>query len=493
MPDLPLPLLIVLGTGLASLLGGAVVRGRRSWSTLAVVGFAGAMVSLAFESKPDPLRWYLDWLLVTGGFAASASLAGLPAHRRDLFASHPEGGLVPGLLVLAVGGAMLIGHAPDTVGWVVGLELAIVPVGVLLLRTAGDVASRASALRYVTVELVGFFAVVGGTAVVFAEDVGADSLAVELGAVLLLAGLAIRARVAPFGAGSEDVHAGTSAWAAGVIALVPRLAVGAFLVRSLPRLAEVANEATRTVAIVVGVVSILGGGISALFRTNVRSVLAAATSSLFGVVFLGVVVAAWDVTHPAQSLDGRDSFPAGRGVILLQLVHFAVVTVGLHAVLVHVTRPERPVDFEDDLTGLGRTEPAAAASLVVLCASAFGAPPLAGFWARLSAVYAVSSTWSAPGLGRGPMVTAASPMGRGLLAFAGLAIALGGVLLAMAFARWLVTILFDQPRTGVRPSGGEPALAVAVLTAMLAVGLGLIPGPLFGWIRAIVGTVYFHL
>lgn len=483
MSDLPLPAIIVLVTGLLAVFGGLVVRGRRGWSAFTVVGFAAAMASLALDDTGSGHRQLLDWLLLGTGFAFAASLAGLPSHQRDLFASHPRGGLVPGLLGLSIGGAMLIGVATDHVARIVGLELALAPLAVLLLRTSGDDESRGAALRYATAEIPGFLAIVTGAAILYSNGLRVDSPAAVAAAVLVMSGLAIRARIAPFHAGAEEVHAGTSAWTAGVLAVVPRLAVAGFLVAELPRLASVAGEATRNMGLVVGVVAVVAGGIAAMFRDNLRRTLAAVTMCHFGAVFSCAAVAVWDTGHPDRGLSELDSFPAGMGALLLHHVAYTIVTTGAYAVLVHVTRPERRVDHVDDLTGLARTEPAAAVSLSVLLLAAAGLPPFVGFWSRLSAVVALGASGTALGEGYGPMVTDASPIGRGLVITAGLAVALGGVMILAAFARWLVTMLFDQPRTGVRPSGGEPALAVAVLLAILALGLGVIPAPLLAWIR----------
>ena len=65
------------------------------------------------------------------------------------------------------------------------------------------------------------------------------------------------------------------------------------------------------------------------------------------------------------------------------LATYAAATIGAFAVLEHLGRPDRRLDAVDELAGLGRTRPAAAAVLAVCMFSLAGVPPLAGFWGKL--------------------------------------------------------------------------------------------------------------
>ena len=70
--------------------------------------------------------------------------------------------------------------------------------------------------------------------------------------------------------------------------------------------------------------------------------------------------------------------------MLFYLLAYAAMTLGVFAVIVSVSTPERPLETVDDLAGLARTRPGAAFAMAIFLFSLTGIPLTAGFWGKLT-------------------------------------------------------------------------------------------------------------
>jgi NADH-quinone oxidoreductase subunit N len=225
-------------------------------------------------------------------------------------------------------------------------------------------------------------------------------------------------------------------------------------------------------------VTMTAGSVLALFQTRVRRIFACTTLSHGGFILLGIAAGWWDAVHPAQQGASAGGLPSGVQSAVFYLAAYTVMTAGWFSVLAYLARPSRQIEFVDDLAGLIRTEPLAAACGAVFLFGLAGIPPLAGFWGRL---FLLTSALA---------VQVASPQdlvprlhdGFFLLA---MVLLLNSLLLAAIYLRLVVTMFLEGNLSRLVPTGGQPALAAALLAAVATFGVGLLPGPLLDYVQKI--------
>lgn len=282
------------------------------------------------------------------------------------------------------------------------------------------------------------------------------------GVLLVLAGLLARAGVLPLLAGRTSVagRAGLTGFVAAE--LVVRTAALAAMIRVFvavlhaPRVVY-APYGWGTAATVVGGVSALVCAAAALRASDLRRLLAWAGAAQAGLAVLAIAAAANFVAHAGLRSGGLQleihytwGHGAGEAAVAAMVagqVVFVLAALGVLACAAAVHSGRGMVD----LAGLARRSPLLTAGLAVCVLALIGAPPTAGFPARLMLLTAVLED--------------SNPLVRAMLA----AGALGAALLAWALLRVLLTAL--GPGEGPRPRAAATAVTLAVAGALLATGL----------------------
>jgi NADH-quinone oxidoreductase subunit N len=136
---------------------------------------------------------------------------------------------------------------------------------------------------------------------------------------------------------------------------------------------------------------------------------------------------------------------------------------GTFCTLAYLGSPRRELSGVEELAGLSRSQPLAAAALAIFMFSLTGIPPLAGFWGKLTL------------FGSAIQLAAANQTSNTSLAlwFVGLAVvaALNAAIGAAYYLRIIGVMYFQSPGTSIAPaSGGKLALAGGVLCALLVIG-----------------------
>jgi len=288
--------------------------------------------------------------------------------------------------------------------------------------------------------------------------------------VLVFAGVGFRMAVVPFQFGIADIYRGTSTWMSGWLATVPKAASFIVLLRVVGFTLPGVAAAGQLVTMVAAGCTMLLCGTLALSQTNVRRLLAYTTMSHGGFALAGIAAGFHGAAGTLSNPSVGGGLPSGLSAGLLFLGGSLWATAGLFAILVYVERSNRPVEILDELKGLLRTEPAAAVAAAILLLSLIGLPPLCGFWGRL---FVFTSTMSARLVD--PMTHLPEPHPAFLLL--SLAAVVGLAMMAAVYLRLLTVILLDGPIARPAPSGGQGALFAGVLAAVLALGVGLLPGP----------------
>jgi NADH-quinone oxidoreductase subunit N len=279
-----------------------------------------------------------------------------------------------------------------------------------------------------------------------------------LALVLLVAGFGFKLAIAPLQFYAPDVYQGTTNLNAGLLAVAPKIAGVAGLVRLVLVAVPAAGDFGWQLALVLAVLTMTIGNVCALWQGNIRRLLAYSSIAHGGYLLIGLAAAC--VAPGAES---------GITALLLYVAVYAAATMGSFAALAYLGSSRREVNGVEELAGLGRTQPVAATAIAVFMFSLAGIPPLAGFWGKL-ALFASAI-----------QVAAAGSEGSQSVWFTALVV-IGAVNAAVAAAYYLriVSVMYFQPSTApVQAAGGGGALAGTLICTALVVGCGVFPWSVF--------------
>jgi NADH-quinone oxidoreductase subunit N len=408
-----------------------------------------------------------------------------------------------GCLLVIIAGLSLTGLANELVTLFLALELISIPTYVLLYLPRHDSGTQEAALKYFLLSvfssallLFGFSYLYGlaGTTNISAilqsfstahaadvkalEDARAKGLPApesvrpilaQVALILVVAGLGFKITAVPFHFYAPDVYQGAPTVAAALLALVPKAAGFAALVRVLGFVlpASVLHEGAGSIGLalsdriptllwILAAVTMFLGNLLALLQDNVKRILAYSSVAHAGYMLIGLAVAPYLKGPEAGSVEG------GVETVLFYLVAYGAMTTGAFAVLAYLSTPQRSVETVDDLAGLSRSHPGVALLMLLFLFSLIGIPFTAGFTGKFLLFFGAMAVPSAQ---------------NGLL-FQVLAL-LGVINAAIGAWYYLRIIAVMYLRTPLRPLARRwawPGLATLWVCAALTVGLGINPG-----------------
>jgi NADH-quinone oxidoreductase subunit N len=283
--------------------------------------------------------------------------------------------------------------------------------------------------------------------------------------VLVIAGLGFKLAIAPLQFYAPDVYQGTTSANAGLLAVAPKIAGIAGMIR-LVIVAAVATSATAEfawqLALILAILTMTIGNVCALWQRNIRRLMAYSSIAHGGYLLIGLAAAA------AASAATHGVFRGGITAMLFYVVVYALATTGTFAALSYLGSAQRDVNDVDELAGLARSQPMVAGALAVFMFSLAGLPPLAGFWGKLSLFSSAIELATSGPTGLAMWFT--------MLAVAG---AVNAAIAAAYYLRIVAVMFFQEPNQPVAASGGRTARFAAVLCAGLVVAIGAFPASLF--------------
>jgi NADH-quinone oxidoreductase subunit N len=278
----------------------------------------------------------------------------------------------------------------------------------------------------------------------------ANKTVLALGLVFLVSGLAFKLSAAPFHMWAPDVYHGAPTSVTLLIGGAPKLAAFAVIIRILVEgLGGLAAE-WQQMMIVMAIVSLIVGNITAIAQTNIKRMLAYSTISQMGFLLLGLLSGVFDGSDAASAANAYSS-------AMFYVITYVLTTVGSFAVILFLSRSGFEADHLDDFKGLSQRSPWFAAVMMVLLLSLAGVPPMVGFYAKLAVLQAA--------LAAGHL---------GLVIFAVLA----SLVSAYYYLRVVKLMYFDEPADteAIEATGG--LRLVLSLNGVAVVLLGVLPGPL---------------
>lgn len=278
-----------------------------------------------------------------------------------------------------------------------------------------------------------------------------NKLTLMFGVVFIVAGLAFKLGVAPFHMWVPDIYQGSPTAVTLLIAGAPKLAALAMTMRFLiDGLLALAVE-WQQMLVILAVLSLIIGNITAIAQTNFKRMLAYSTIAHMGFMLLGLTSGV-----AALKIDGA---VYAYGASLFYALTYVLTTLGTFGVLLLLSRQDFEAEHIHDLKGLNQRHPWWALITLLLMFSLAGIPPTVGFYAKLAVLQALvdaGMTW--------------------LAVIAVLTSLIG----AFYYLRIVKVMYFEKPEAPLHTPDKQPSRAlrqgVLSLNGGLILVLGLLPG-----------------
>ena len=418
-----------------------------------VSGFSGMVVA-------DSFALFFDGLLLVIGI-----LVTLLALRYNEERGIGRGEFYP-LMLFALSGMMLMGHATNLLTVFIAVEVLSIPLYILCGIARPNLKSEESALKYF---LLGAFAsgfLVYGIALIYgatgslslsgvtdAINKGSSNSGLLLaGAALVLVGLGFKVAAAPFHMWTPDVYEGAPTTVTALMATATKAAGFAALMRVFVfGLTPIGAIWMPAIAIIAAITMIVGN-VVALAQTNLKRMLAYSSIAHAGYVLVGVAA--------GGATAGRADAVTG---VVFYLAVYAMTTLAAFAVMTVMSNANGEDQSIESYAGLFRRKPAYALVMTLAMFSLTGIPPTAGFVGKyflFRAAVASDLTW---------------------LAVIGM---LTSVISAAFYLRVIMTMIMREPGTNEIGENTLARNATLAFTAFATLLLGILPGPILSLVSA---------
>jgi NADH-quinone oxidoreductase subunit N len=480
------PELILIVTAAIVMVGGAFLRSGTTLSVIASTGMLAAGYALVqCQGWPwdvagatgglDALGTTLLWL----GFGIGLLLL--------LMASRPaargQAGEVLGLIVLVTAGLMFVAATDELVLMLLGLELISVPTYALLFIGRQDRDSAEAAVKYFFLSLLASALFVLGLSLLYGSTgamkygqlsevlaaSGGASRMVLLAVVLVFAGLGFKIAAVPFHFYAPDVYTGTTNLNAGLLAVVPKVAGIAVMIRLSYVFAMACPDFVWQLALIMSLLTMTYGNFCALRQTHIRRLLAYSSIAHAGYMLIGIVVG-------VASLEAGEPVFDGMAATLLYLTVYAFASLGTFAVLTELSSERQEMNTLEQLSGIGAKRPWLAGALAVFLFSLAGIPPLAGFWGKFTLFGGALSIARSE---------AAAPYNAWFMTL--VVVGLLNAAVGAAYYLRVISAVYFGERQGqqIETRVGGTATLAALACAVLVVGLGILPRQFVGHMQRV--------
>ena len=381
-----MPELILALAGLAALLGGVIPKRDTSFAInmgvlgallLAAVLVLGQAEGQAFNGQyvSDAFTRFMKLLVLAG--AALGLLMAMDWNVKEGLAKFE----FPVLLLFSTVGMLVMISANDLIALYLGLELLSLSLYVIAAFNRDSERSAEAGLKYFVLGALASGLLLYGASLVygFAGSTSFDRIGeavsstqgvpfgLVVGLVFVLAALCFKVSAVPFHMWTPDVYEGAPTPVTAFFASAPKVAAIALLVRvAAGPFGELVGQ-WQQVLILCSLGSMILGALGAIGQKNIKRLMAYSSIGHVGYALMGLAV-------------GSD---LGIQGLMLYMAIYLFTNVGAFAVLVAMRRGGRALEGVEDLSGLGRSDPAMALAMTLFMLSMAGIPPLAGFFGKL--------------------------------------------------------------------------------------------------------------
>jgi NADH-quinone oxidoreductase subunit N len=315
---------------------------------------------------------------------------------RDMMSGN-LGGEFYVLALFAMLGQMIMISGNSMLSIYLGLELMSLSTYALVALRRDHAISTEAAMKYFVLGalasgflLYGMSMIYGATGSLDITTIGqvtsagdADRMILVFGLVFLVAGLAFKLGVVPFHMWVPDVVQGAPTAVTILLGGAPKLATFAIIIRLLVEALPSMAVDWQQMLMVVAVLSLAFGNITAIAQTNLKRMLAYSTIAQMGFVVLALVVG----NIGGDTTDAAAAYSAGMYYTII----YVLTTVGTFGLIMMLARAGHEAELISDFKGLGKRSPWFAIVMTILMFSLAGVPPAVGFIAKYAVLQAVAN------------------------------------------------------------------------------------------------------
>jgi len=244
---------------------------------------------------------------------------------------------------------------------------------------------------------------------------GAKSPVMALALVMVVVALAFKIGAVPFHMWIPDIYQGSPTPTTAFIGTAPKIAAFAVFYRVLVEGMEPLVENWQMIFIIMAILSIAVGNVTAIAQMNLKRMLGYSTISHMGFFLLGF-------------LTGNNT---GYAAAMFYMLVYTFMALGAFGVILLLARNGFEADELKDMKGLSQRHPWYAFLMMLLMISMSGIPPTIGFYAKLNIIQALLNV--------------------GLVWLAVVAVVLA-VIGAFYYLRVIKLMYFDAPETEITES-----------------------------------------
>ncbi len=359
------------------------------------------------------------------------------------------------LVLFALLGIMVMVSANHFLVLYLGLELLSLSLCALIALQRDSARATEAAMKYFVLAALAsglllyglsmLYGATGSLQMALVSDAimsgASDPAILVFGLVFVVAGLAFKLGAVPFHMWVPDVYEGAPTAVTLFVSTAPKIAAFAFFMRLLVGALGPLVSDWQTMLVIVAVLSMLVGNVTAIAQTNFKRMLAYSTISHMGFLLLGI-------------LSGS---VGGFAAAMFYVVAYVLMTLAAFGIMLLLSRDGFEADQLEDFKGLNKRSPWTAFMMLLVMISMAGVPVSVGFFAKLSVLSAVldaGMTW--------------------LVVYAVLMSLVG----AFYYLRVIKLMYMDEPVDDTPLQGEADHRALIGVNSLAILVLGILPQPL---------------
>lgn len=290
------------------------------------------------------------------------------------------------LVLFALVGMMIMVSGQNMLTLYVGLELLSLSLYALVALDRDNARATEAAMKYFVLGalasgmlLYGMSMIYGMTGSLNIAEINTalmgdakNHAVLILGLVFIVAGLAFKLGAVPFQMWVPDVYEGSPTAITMLISSVPKLAAFAFVIRFLVQGLQTLVVDWQQMLMIMAVLSIIVGNITAIAQTNLKRMLAYSTISHMGFMLYGMMSASMN----------------GFVYAMFYVVSYVLMTLAGFGMILLLSRKGFEAEQLNDLKGLNQRSPWHAFLMLIVMFSMAGVPPTLGFYAKFTVLQA---------------------------------------------------------------------------------------------------------
>jgi NADH-quinone oxidoreductase subunit N len=387
-----LPELIVLFMAMLILLSGLFTKNKvvlygLAQLTLLVAGYVTltthtAAVGYAFTGMfvDDTLSDVLKLMIYLG----TAVMFVYTRHYMQL--RNLYGGEYYALVLFALLGMMIMVSGQSMLTIYMGLELLSLCLYSLVALDRDNAKASEAAMKYFVLGALASGMLLYGMSMIYGmtgslnlsqiantlQDINPKNPVLILGLVFVVSGLAFKFGAVPFQMWVPDVYQGAPTSITMLIGSVPKFAAFAIAIRLLAQGLQPLTADWQDMLLIMAVLSIAIGNVSAIAQSNLKRMLAYSTISHIGFLLFGLM---------SGSLLGFASS-------MFYISAYVLMTLAGFGMIILLSRQGFEAENLDDLKGLNQRSKWAALLMLITMFSMAGVPPTIGFYAKFTVLQA---------------------------------------------------------------------------------------------------------